>query len=151
MRVIGRWRSRPANRVRPGGLAWSADGRRLAAISGSYVRLFGPRGGALPRVVSPRRDHFQSGVYAGRALVLVRHDFTHGTSHVTRDGRVIFAGRGSIIDVTVSPDGARLLLGRRSRDEWQLWPAAPTINHVTKAINPDAPGVWAFPRTRGWR
>jgi hypothetical protein len=25
------------------------------------------------------------------------------------------------------------------------------MNHVTRAVFPSAPGVWAFPHVRGWR
>jgi len=149
IRIAGRQASQPGNRIRPYGLVWSADGRTLAAISGSYVRIL--RGRQRRTITTHGFDHFQSGTYAGNALVLVRHDFTRGTSHVTRAGRTVFSGRGTVSDVTASPDGSRLLLGRRSRDEWQLWPASPSLNHVTRAINPDATGAWAFPRTRAWR
>ena len=143
------WRSRPGNRVRR--LLWSPRGGRLAAISGSYVRRFGPRGAPLRRIPAGRRGHFQTGTYLGRDLVLVRHRFSDGATYVTRGDRTLIADRGSVVDITPSPDGRRLVLGRRSRDQWQLWPPAPPIRRVTRAVNPQAPGVWAFPRIRGWR
>ena len=151
IRVAGKWRSRPGNRIRPRGLLWSPRGGRLAAISGSSVRMLGPRGALVRRIESGRRGHFQFGTYLGNDLVLVRHDFARGTTAVTRGDEILIADRGSIVDITPSPDGTRLLLGRRSRDQWQLWPPAEPIRGVTQAVNPAATGRWAFPTIRGWR
>jgi len=160
-----RWTSPPGPPVRPSGLHWSPDGSTLAAVSGSVTRMFDARHGVLLRRLSAsRHDHFQYAAFAGDQLVLVRHDFTRGTSRVTRvparsaraAERTVFAGRGSVVDVTPSPDGRMVLLGRRSRDEWQFQPlsgTAPTrsIPGVTRRLNPQATGIWAFPTTRGWR
>jgi hypothetical protein len=143
------WASRPGNRVRQ--LLWGPRGGRLAAISGSYVRMFGPRGASVRRIEAGRRGHFQFGTYLGRKLVLVRHRFTDGATYVTRGDETLISDRGSVVDITASPDGTRLLLGRRSRNQWQLWPAAAPIRDVTRGVNPDAGGLWAFPRVRGWR
>jgi hypothetical protein len=145
------WRAPPALRVRPGGLLWSPRGGRLVAISGSYVRVLGPRGGIVRRVTAGRRGHFQFGTYLGSELVLVRHRFRDGTTYVTRGRETLIHDRGSVVDITASPDGTRLLLGRRSRNQWQFWPAAPALAGVTRGVNPEADGVWAFPRVRGWR
>jgi WD40-like Beta Propeller Repeat len=160
-----RWTSPPGPPVRPNGLHWSTDGATLAAISGSTVRIFdATRGALLRRLSASRHNHFQFGAFARDQLILVRHDFTRGTSRVTRiparrpraAERTVFAGRGSVLDATPSPDGRMVLLGRRSRDEWQFWPlfaaAAPrSIHGVTRRLNPQATGTWAFPTTRGWR
>jgi hypothetical protein len=143
------WASRPGNRVRQ--LLWAPRGGRLAAISGSYVRMLGPRGGSVRRIAAGRRGRFQFGTYLGRRLVLVRHDFARGTTVVTRGAETLLSDRGSVVDVTASPDGTRLQLGRRSRNEWQLWPAGGSIRGVVRGVNPDARGLWAFPRVRGWR
>ncbi|HWK28199.1 MAG TPA: hypothetical protein VNS09_16660 [Solirubrobacter sp.] len=147
------WTSDSGPPVRPYGLRWSADGTRLAAISGSVVRVFdGATGRLVERIGTTRRNHFQLGVYAGGDLVLVRHDFSRGTSVVTRGTRTVLRGRGSVSDVTASPDGAWLLLGRRYADRWELRSAGATreVHGVTRRINPGASGRWAFPIVRGW-
>jgi hypothetical protein len=117
----------------------------------------------LGRLSASQHDHFQCAAFAGNQLVLVRHDFTRGTSRVTRvqarsaraAEHTVFAGRGGIVDVTPSPDGRIVLLGRRSSDEWQFQPLSGTsparrIHGVTRRLNPQATGRWAFPATRGW-
>jgi hypothetical protein len=163
VRVRGAWRSAPGLQVRPYGLLWSQDGKFLAAISGSYVRIFdGDDGRLLRRVTTRRHNHFQFGTFAGDALILVRHDFTRGTSRVSalrspRAGeRTLFAGRGTVGDVTASPGGTRLLMAMRGRDEWRFVPLSGrrttvAVQGVTRRLNPQATGLWAFPHTRGWR
>jgi hypothetical protein len=116
------------------------------------------------RLTASRHNHFQYAAFVGDQLVLIRHDFTRGTSRVTRvqarsaraAERTVFAGRGSVVDVTPSPDGRIVLLGRRSSDEWQFQPLSGTaparrIHGVTRRLNPQATGRRAFPATRGWR
>ena len=151
--------------MRPNGLHWSPDGSTLAAVSGSVTRIFDARHGALlRRLPASRHNHFQHATFAGDQLVLVRYDFTRGTSSVTRvqarsaraAERTVFAGRGSVVDVTPSPDGRMVLPGRRSRNEWQFPPLSGTaparsIHGVTQRLNPQATGTWAFPATRDWR
>jgi hypothetical protein len=154
--LAGGRRSAPGPPVRPGGLQWSADGTRLAAVSGTVVRVLDPATGALVRrIASPPRDHFQLGAYVGGQLVLYRHDFTRGTTHVTAGGGTLFAGRGIVADLTPSPDGRSVLLGRRGRDTWDFRPLASgarrAVRHVTRRLNPRATGLWAFPTVRGWR
>ena len=153
------WRSGTASPVRPGGLRWSPDGKRLAVISGSQVRVFSADGRVVRRVRAERQDHFQTGTYTrdGR-LVLVHHNFTRGRSRVTvlaARERELLVRRGITADVTPSPDGRYLLLGRRTADEWRFLPliaSAPTVvvDGVTRRVNPGAGGRWAFPSTRGW-
>jgi hypothetical protein len=153
------WRSATAPPVRPEGLRWSPDGKRLAAISGSQVRVFSADGRLVRRVRAERHDHFQTGTYTrdGR-LVLVHHNFTRGRSRVTvlaGSERELLVRRGITADVTPSPDGRYLLLGRRTADEWRFLPldadaSTVVVEGVTRRVNPRAGGRWAFPRTRGW-
>jgi hypothetical protein len=145
-------------------LRWSPDGSTLAAVSGSRTRVFDARHGVrLRRLSASRHNHFQVAAFAGNQLILVRHDFTRGTSRVTSVQvraaraveRTVFAGRGSVLDVTPSPDDRMVLLGQRSRDEWQFQPLSGAarvrrVHGVTRRLNPQATGRWAFPTTRGW-
>lgn len=155
------WRSATGPPIRPRGLTWSADGTRLAAISGSLVRVFDASGRLVRTLRARRHDQFQSGTFmhgASSRLVLVHHDFTRGRSRVTtfhRREREIFARRGITADVVPSPDGRYLLLGRRTADEWRFLPLVPgartvIVERVTRRVNPRAGGRWAFPAVRGW-
>ena len=155
------WRSAPGPPVRPGGLRWSPDGMRLAAISGSLVRVFDASGRLVQQLRARVHDHFQTGTFTRSEpsrLVLVHHDFTRGRTRVTMLScreREIFAGRGSTVDVTPSPDGRYLLLGRRTADEWRFLPLVPmartvVVESIARRINSRARGRWAFPATRDW-
>jgi Tol biopolymer transport system component len=150
------WRSGPGPPIQPAGLRWSPDGTRLAAIAGSLVRVFDASGRVVRRLRAGRRHgHFQTGAFTSAGLVLVQHDFRAGRSRVTLGEREILVRRGSTVDVTASPDGRYLLLGRRTADEWRFEPLSPgleteVVEGVTHRIHPRAGGRWAFPATRGW-
>jgi hypothetical protein len=168
VRLRGRWRSGRARPLRPDALRWSPDGRTLAAVGASAVRVLdGETGRLLRTIATGRRDHFQAATFLrgpGARLVLVRHDFSRGRSRVSvvaarRPGareRTLLGGRGSVVDVTPSPDGRAVLLGRRTADEWRILPVSPgvrplRIHGVTRHLNPSADGRWAFPAVRAWR
>jgi hypothetical protein len=161
------WRSPPGPPVRPAGLQWSPTGATLAAVSGSAVRVFDAGDGRLLRRLRSRgTDRFQFGAFTRgepSLLALVRHDFTRGTSRVTLVSartpaareREVFARHGLVVDVTSAPDGRWLLLGWRGGDEWRFVPLADdaravAIKGVTRRLNRQASGRWAFPAVRGW-
>ncbi|MGH2947090.1 MAG: hypothetical protein ACRDPC_12670, partial [Solirubrobacteraceae bacterium] len=124
--VSGRrlWRTAPWPPVR--GLAWSRTGTTVAAWSGTSVRVLDGGSGRVLRVIRARgTNRFEAAAFRSSRLLLVRHDIVHGGSRVLsfrarRTGtraRTLFAGRGRIVDLTPSPDGAWVLIGWRGGDE----------------------------------
>jgi hypothetical protein len=121
------WRSRPAERPGVGQLAWSADGRRLLAVSPRSLRVFDARGRllrhmplragaiALAAQFAPAGHVFALGIRqddARRSQVLL----------VNADRRMrprpLFTGVGVFGDLAWSPDGRWLLVDWRSADQW---------------------------------
>jgi hypothetical protein len=67
----------------------------------------------------------------------------------------LFAGPGTIDDVTWSPDGRWLLAGWRSADQWLFLRADPprrliAIDDISRQFDPGDSGDIEFPRVSGW-
>jgi hypothetical protein len=115
----------------PRELWWTADGRRLVAVSGGEIRVHGARGRLLRRIA------LRSGVRAtgsaldtaGRRLAVAVEETARRASEVLVyrvDGRGpaapghLYGGPGSIEGLTWSIDGRVLVVGLPEADQWLL-------------------------------
>ena len=154
----------------PRELWWTADGRRLVAVSAQEIRVHGARGGLL------RRIPLQAGTRAtgsaldtgGRRLAVAVEETARRASEVLvyrldRRGRPapdrLYAGPGSIEGMTWSIDGRVLVLGLPEADQWLLVRprARGQLREVSGIRSKFAGGSRAaaratapFPRPAGW-
>jgi hypothetical protein len=133
-RVLGTTPPGPAPRE----LWWTADGRRLVAVSSEEIRVFGARGRQLRRLaLSPGLRATGSALdRAGRRLVVAAERPGGGAGELllyrlASPGRAapggadappetLFAGSGRIEGLTWSMDGRVLVVGRPDSDQWLL-------------------------------
>jgi len=154
----------------PRELWWTADGRRLVAVSARGVRVHGARGRLL------RRMPLQAGMRAtgsaldaaGRRLAVAVEETARRASEVLvyrLDGRGrpapdrLYAGPGAIEGMTWSIDGRVLVLGFPEADQWLLVRprAREQLREVSGIRSKFAGGSRAaaratapFPRPAGW-
>jgi dipeptidyl aminopeptidase/acylaminoacyl peptidase len=153
------WSSGPAGNPRE--LSWSGDGRRLLVRGAHELRVLDGRSGrAVQRVPLATGETAVSAVFAprGRRIALVRRG--HGVSElVLLDGgreRLLFAGAGSLGDVTWSPDGRWLLVGWPTADEFLFAgtsspPRVQAVLRVAQEFHPRAgSAAAAAPSPAGW-
>jgi hypothetical protein len=140
-------------------LRWSADGSRLAAVSGRSLRIYDGRGRPVRRARLPGGTGADAATFArqGRQLALALHDARRGFSQVvTTTGagalRPLFGGRGRIAALVYSPPGGWLLVAWRGADEW-VFLRAPAVDRV-KAVGDVTrrvdPRLRSYPRVLGW-
>ena len=154
----------------PRELWWTADGRRLVAVSAREIRVHGARGRLL------RRISLRSGVRAtgsaldtaGRRLAVAVEETARRASEVLvyrldRRGRSapdrLYAGPGSFEGLTWSIDGRVLVVGLPEADQWLLVRprAREQLKEVSGIRRKFAGGSRAaarvtapFPRPAGW-
>ena len=154
----------------PRELWWTADGRRLVAVSAGEIRVHGGRGRLLRRIA------LRSGVRAtgsaldaaGRRLAMAVEETGRRASEVLvyrLDGRGraapgrLYAGPGSIEGLTWSIDGRVLVVGLPEADQWLLVRprAREQLREVSGIRRKFAGGSRAaarvtspFPRPAGW-
>jgi hypothetical protein len=154
----------------PRELWWTADGRRLVAVSAGEIRVHGARGRLL------RRIPLRSGVRAtgsaldtaGRRLAVAVEETARRASEVlvyrldARGRRApdrLHAGPGSFEGLTWSIDGRVLVVGLPEADQWLLVPprAREQLKEVSGIRRRFAGGSRAaaraaapFPRPAGW-
>ena len=154
----------------PRELWWTADGRRLVAVSAGEIRVHGGRGRLLRRIA------LRSGVRAtgsaldaaGRRLAMAVEETGRRASEVLvyrLDGRGraapgrLYAGPGSIEGLTWSIDGRVLVVGLPEADQWLLVRprAREQLREVSGIRSKFAGGSRAaarvtapFPRPAGW-
>jgi hypothetical protein len=145
------WARRVADR--PTGLAWTADGRRLVALSAGGLSVYDRRG----RPVLAKR---LSGARAlalhpsgGRAAVTVAD--RAGTRvlavPLTAGGRSrpLVTGLGRVRGIAWSPDGRRLLVASRDTDQWLLVGPRRRVRPLSGVSGELGAGA-GFPRVAGW-
>ena len=138
------WRGPVVSGIRQ--LAWSADGRRVAALSRDGVRLLDNRGTVLRALPGATAMAFAPG---GHELALVRG------SQLSVGGRRVFAaGAGTLAAPAWSPDGRWLLVGWPAANQWIfIRPGGERLvasASVAQQFDPGAVGSGAFPRVIGW-
>ncbi len=159
----------------PRELWWTADGRRLLAVSSEEIRVHDGRGRLLRRVSLPPGARATGSALdtAGRRLAVAAEETTRRASEVLvyriggarrRPGRVappdrLYAGPGSIEGLTWSIDGRVLVLGLPEADQWLLVRprARSPLREVSGIRRKFAGGSGAaaratapFPRPAGW-
>ena len=127
----------------PRELMWSADGRRLVAVTAHSVRTYTADGASVATL------HVAAGDAAlspdGRSLALVLN-----RDQVVLDGRQLFAGAG-VRAVSWSPDGRWLLVDWPAADQWVFVRVAgsPRVAAVSR-IAQQFSARGAFPQLEGW-
>jgi len=120
----------------PRELWWTADGRRLVAVSSGQIRVHDGRGRLLGRVSLPQGVRATGSALdtAGRRLAVAAEETARRASEVLvfrldgprrRLDRTVppdrlYAGPGSIEGLTWSIDGRVLVLGLPEADQWLL-------------------------------
>jgi dipeptidyl aminopeptidase/acylaminoacyl peptidase len=156
------WRRPLDGRVRQ--LAWSADGRRLLALTPGAAWLLDARGGVARVWAMPAGWHARRVAWlpSGRAFALVRS--RAGASEAMlmraygggrRGARRVLALPGRLTDVLASPDGQRLLLAAPDAGQWLLVPTArrghiTALSGVAGQFDPGARAPSGLPRLAGW-
>lgn len=156
------WRSQPGPPVRR--LAWSADGRRLVALTAGSLRILSQRG----RLLAERpfgvgeRGTAMAVEPSGDSVAVAVHD-SDGRSRIDSVPlrgahprlRRLFAGDGTFTDLSWSPNGRWLLVAWREADQWVFLRSAQVrkldaVAGITRHFGPGASGPLTFPRIGGW-
>jgi dipeptidyl aminopeptidase/acylaminoacyl peptidase len=116
----------------PRELWWTADGRRLVAVSDEEIRVYGPRGRALSRRSLPGGLRATGSALdpAGRRLAVAADRSGGRASELLlyrlgppgRQPERLFAGAGRIEGLTWSIDNRVLVIGRPDSDQWLFLP-----------------------------
>jgi hypothetical protein len=150
------WRGRDGAPLQ---LAWTRDGRRLAAVTRDALLVYSRDGTLLTRrdlpagtralAVAPhpggKRAAFSFSRRGVSSVVSLRLDA------VTGRPRPMFTGSGTFRELAWSPNGRRLLVGWPEANQWLLIgrgrPRA--FAGVSRQLDPGASGA-GFPRLAGW-
>jgi hypothetical protein len=143
-------------------LLWSADGRRLLAVTArSRHPLFGGGGELLGTLELPPGRVLVDAAFAprGTAVAYTEFDRDDSTSTVVlaRDGtrRVAFRGAGRLGDVAWSPNARWLLVGWPDADQW-LFLRMPGVRRIVavegmgREFDPGDAGGGRFPSVARW-
>ncbi len=148
------WRGRDGAPVQ---LAWTRDGRRLAALTRDALLVYARDGILLKRRELPAgaRGLSLAAHPSGRRVALSssRRGVSSVLSMPLRAGRPtpMFTGSGTLGELTWSPSGRRLLVGWPEANQWLLIgrgrPRA--FAGMSRQLDPGATGA-GFPRLSGW-
>jgi dipeptidyl aminopeptidase/acylaminoacyl peptidase len=135
------WTAAPPSR--PHKLLWSADGRRLLAVTARDVLTYSDAGAPAATLHVAASDAALSA--DGRTLALVLN-----RDQVVVAGRRLFAGAG-VRTVSWSPDGRWLLVDWPAADQWVFVrvagaPHVAAVSHITQQLSAGS----AFPQLEGW-
>ncbi len=150
------WRADAGGRVLQ--LAWSADGRRLLAVTPRAIRVLTPGGRTVRVVRAPRgeRDRRAAWLPGRRAFVVLRSAAGGLRSEVSLGGRTLLALPGRLSDVIASPDGRWLLLPAPAAHQWLLVRTSGSgrltaLSNVGRQFDPGGRGAAPLPRPLSWR
>ena len=140
-------------------LAWSADGRRLLALSRTGVRVYSGSGTVIARLEIARGERVSDGALSpdGRTVALVLGGdsgevLTEALS--TRSARQVLAGAG-LGQVAWSPDGRWLLVSWPAANQWVFvrvigTPRIEAVSRIRQQFTGGGRGQKAFPQLDGW-
>ena len=143
-------------------LSWSADGRRVFALSPEQLIIFDGQGNRVTSVARPASARFvaaQWEPHGQRLALLWRYGHLRPRTElvIARPGpsqRLLFAAPGTLTDLIWSPGGERLLVSWQQADQWVFVPVdgSPEPQAVADISAQFAPGepTPALPAISGW-
>jgi hypothetical protein len=151
----------------PRELWWTADGRRLVAVTSREIRLHGARGRLLRRLPLPARLRAEGSAIdaAGRRLAIAASRADGRSSELllyrldrAAPPRQLLATRGLIEGLAWSIDGRVLVLGLPDANQWAFLRARgkggfETVSRIYAQFAGGRPArarAGAFPRPAGW-
>jgi hypothetical protein len=149
------WRGRDGAPLQ---LAWTRDGRRLAALTRDALLIYSRDGLLLARRELPPGAHALAVAPNPRSRSAALSFTRRGVSSVVSlrldaaaRPRPMFTGSGSLRELAWSPNGRRLLVGWPEANQWLLLgkgrPRA--FAGMSRQLDPGATGA-GFPRLSGW-
>jgi hypothetical protein len=162
-RIIRRWPVAESTHA----LAWSPDGRRLAAIGETAITILDMHDSAHSTVGVGGPGAIAGAAFlgeTGRLAAVVSRPPRSGVGHssvvlVRPGGRLtapepVFSTEGEITGPVPSPDGRWMQLGWRDADQWLFIRARggkpEAVDNISRQFDPGATGPSAFPRVSGW-
>jgi WD40 repeat protein len=144
------WRARTGAGLAATDLAWSADGRRLLAVSPTALVVFDAQGRERRRISATGPTFVAAAVSPRGELAYVRRHPSGSSDVVLGSGRRVFAGTGEFTSLAWSPDGRWLLMGWPTANQWVFVRVAGPRRIVAAAGIAAQFGGGAFPRVTGW-
>jgi hypothetical protein len=145
------WRAARLERTRQ--LAWSRDGRRLAALSARALTLLDGNGHLVRTVALPGRARQLALHPSGRraAVVVAGAGGTRVLDIPLGDaGRPRQLFQGDVDGLAWSRDGRRLLLAWRDADQWLLLGPNGRVRRALHGVSAELGAAGGFPRLAGW-
>ena len=134
-------------------LAWSRDGRRLAALSARSLTLLDANGRVLRTVELPGRARQIALHPSGRRAAVVV-DGVSGTRvldvPLAAGGPPRQLFQGGVDGLAWSRDGRRLLLAWRDADQWLLLGRDGHVRRALGGVSAELGAAGGFPRLAGW-
>jgi hypothetical protein len=143
-------------------LAWSADGRRLLAVTASRASLYDARGHAVATVAAPPGTPIRTASLSpdGGALALIRGAADQdvvvlklASAQAISQSRRVLSGAG-LRQLAWSPDGRWLLVSWPAADQWVFvrvagMPRIAAVSRIARQFSARS-AQDAFPRIEGW-
>ena len=143
-------------------LAWSADGRRLLAVTASRVSLYDPRGHVVTTVAAPPGTPIRTASLSpdGGAIALIRGAADQdvvvlklASTQATPQPRRVLSGAG-LRQLAWSPDGRWLLVSWPAADQWVFvriagMPRIAAVSRIARQFSARSAQA-GFPRIEGW-
>ncbi len=148
--------SRPSA-VRPRELMWSADGRRLLALSARTARIYAANGHLISKLALPAATAATDGALSpdGRtlALALGGREVVVADADAAHPAMRQVLGVGGVEQLSWSPDGRWLLVSLPAANQWVFArvSGAPRVQAVSRIVQQFANGAArGFPQLEGW-